>query len=71
MIERQMKTLDRAERKKQMIDIQRYLADQMYYAMHAAPMRTAALSPIVRDFLPRSHYGLGAEVVPKVWLDQA
>jgi len=69
MIEQQMKTLDRADRKKQIFDIQRYLAEQMYYPPHAASMRTAALQPNVRDFFPRSDYGLGAEVVPKVWLD--
>jgi peptide/nickel transport system substrate-binding protein len=70
MIEQQMKTLDRADRKKQIFDIQRYLADQMYYPPHASSMRTAALQPNVRDFFPRSDYGLGAEVVPKVWMDQ-
>jgi peptide/nickel transport system substrate-binding protein len=70
MIEQQMKTLDRADRKKQIFDIQRYLAEQMYYPPHAASMRTAALQPNVRDFFPRSDYGLGAEVVPKVWMDQ-
>jgi peptide/nickel transport system substrate-binding protein len=70
MIEQQMKTLDRADRKKQIFDIQRYLAEQMYYPPHASSMRTAALQPNVRDFFPRSDFGLGAEVVPKVWLDQ-
>jgi ABC-type transport system substrate-binding protein len=70
MIEKEMKTLDRAERKKQIFDIQRYLADQMYYPPHAASMRSAGLQPNVRDFFPRSDYGLGAEVIPKVWLDR-
>jgi ABC-type transport system substrate-binding protein len=70
MIEQQMKTLDRADRKKQLFDIQRYLAEQMYYPPHAASMRTAALQPNVRDFFPRSDFGLGGEVVPKVWMDQ-
>jgi peptide/nickel transport system substrate-binding protein len=69
MIEQQMKTLDLAERKKQIFEIQRYLSEQMYMPPHAAPMRTAALLPNVKDFFPRSDYGLGAEVVPKVWLD--
>jgi ABC-type transport system substrate-binding protein len=69
MIEQQVKTLDRADRKKQIFDIQRYLAEQMYMPPHAVPMRTAALQPNVRDFFPRSDYGLGAEVVPKVWLE--
>jgi peptide/nickel transport system substrate-binding protein len=71
MLEQQMRTLDRAERKKQIFDIQRYLAEQMYYPPHAASMRTAALQPNVRDFFPRSDFGLGGEVVPKVWLDHA
>jgi peptide/nickel transport system substrate-binding protein len=70
MIEQQMKTLDRATRKKQIFDIQRYLAEQMYYPAGAASMRTAGLAPNVRDFFPRSDYGLGAEVVPKLWLDK-
>jgi ABC-type transport system substrate-binding protein len=70
MIERQMKTLDRVDRKKQIFDIQRYLAEQMYYPPHASSMRTAALQPYVNEFFPRSDYGLGAEVVPKVWLNQ-
>ena len=69
-IEQEMKNLDRAGRKQQIFDIQRYLAEQMYYPMHAAPMRTAALQPNVRDFYPRSDFGLGAEVVPKLWLNQ-
>jgi peptide/nickel transport system substrate-binding protein len=70
MIERQMTTLDRGERKKQIFDIQRYLAEQMYYPPHAASVRTAGLAPNVKDFFPRSDYGLGAELVPKLWLDK-
>jgi peptide/nickel transport system substrate-binding protein len=70
MIEQQMRNLDNVSRKQQIFDIQRYLADQMYYPPHAAPMYTAALQPNVRDFFPRSDFGLGAEVIPKVWLDQ-
>jgi peptide/nickel transport system substrate-binding protein len=70
MIEKQMKTLDKAERKKQVFEIQRYLAEQMYYPPNAAQMRSAGLAPNVRDFYPRSDYGLGAEVVPKLWFDK-
>jgi peptide/nickel transport system substrate-binding protein len=68
MIEQQSRTLDRAQRKALMFDIQRYLAEQMYYPPHAASVRTAALHPQVRDFFPRSDYGLGAEIIPKLWL---
>jgi ABC-type transport system substrate-binding protein len=70
MIEQQMRTLDRAERKKQIYDIQRYLAEQMYYPPGATGMRVAALQPNVKDFYPLSDYGHGAEVVPKLWLDK-
>jgi peptide/nickel transport system substrate-binding protein len=70
MIDQQTRTLDKAERKRQIFDIQRYLAEQMYYPPNAASIRTAGLSPQVRDFFPRSDFGLGAEVLPKVWLDR-
>ena len=68
MIERQMRTLDRAERKQQIFEIQRYLAEQMYYPPGVAPYRHAGLAPNVRDFYPVSDYGIGAEVLPKLWL---
>jgi ABC-type transport system substrate-binding protein len=70
MIEQQAKTLDRTQRKQQIFEIQRYLAEQMYYPPGTASMRVAGLGPNVRDFYPRSDYGLGAEVVPKLWLDR-
>jgi ABC-type transport system substrate-binding protein len=71
MIEQQVRTLDRAQRKKQIFDIQRYLADQMYYPPHTSAMQTAGLLPNVKDFFPRSDFGVGAEIVPKLWLDKA
>src|ERR1700704_186649 len=71
MVEQQMKTLDRAERKKQIYDIQRYLADQMYYPPGTTSVRVAGLQPYVKDFYPRSDFGVGAEIVPKLWLDKA
>ena len=42
-------TLDRATRKKQIFDIQRYLADQMYYPAGSTGILTAGLGPAVRD----------------------
>jgi peptide/nickel transport system substrate-binding protein len=71
MIEQQMRTLDRAERKKQMFEIQRYLAEQMYYPPGATSVRVAGLQPYVKDFYPRSDFGIGAELVPKLWIDKA
>jgi ABC-type transport system substrate-binding protein len=70
MIEQQMKTLDRAERKKQIYDIQRYLADQMYYPPGTTSVRVAGLQPYVKDFYPRSDFGFGAELAPKLWIDK-
>jgi peptide/nickel transport system substrate-binding protein len=70
MIEQQAKTLDKAERKKQIFEIQRYLGEMMYYPPNAASYRSAGLAPHVRDFYPRSDYGLGSEIVPKLWLDR-
>ena len=69
MIEQQAKTLDRAQRKSQIMDIQRYLADQMYYPPGVAPYQTAGTTPWVRDLFARGDYGFGAEIVPKLWLD--
>ena len=51
-----------------MYDIQRYLAEQMYYPPGVAPYRTAGFTPQVHDLFPRSDYGFGAEIVPKLWL---
>jgi peptide/nickel transport system substrate-binding protein len=70
MIEQQARTIDRASRKKQIFDIQRYLAEQMYYPAGSTGILTAGLSPAVRDFYPVSDYGRGAEVYPKLWLDR-
>lgn len=70
MIEQQVKTLDKTERKKQIFDIQRYLAEQMYYPAGSTGILTAGLTPWVRDFYPVSDFGRGAEVYPKLWLDR-
>jgi ABC-type transport system substrate-binding protein len=68
MIEQQMRTLDRSQRKQQIYDIQRYLAEQFYYVPGVINSRTAGFTPQVHDMFPRSDYGFGAEIVPKLWL---
>jgi ABC-type transport system substrate-binding protein len=70
MIEQQQKTLDRTKRKQIIQDIQRYLVDQMYYVPGVVNYRTAAFGPQIRDMFPRSDYGFGAEIVPKLWIAQ-
>jgi peptide/nickel transport system substrate-binding protein len=69
MLDQQQATLDRAERKKQIFEIQRYLAEQAYYPQYPAGMVTIGLTPRVRNVFPFSDYGLGAEVAPKLWLE--
>ena len=70
MIEQQARTLDHADRKKQIFDIQRYLTEQMYYPANSTGIQTAGLSGAVRDYYPPSDFGRGAEVYPKLWLDR-
>jgi ABC-type transport system substrate-binding protein len=68
MIEQQQRTLDRTQRKQQIFDIQRYLVDQMYYVPGAINYRSYAYTPQIHDMFPVSDYGLGAEIVPKLWI---
>ena len=70
MIEQQVRTIDRADRKRQIFDIQRYLAEQMYYPPSSTGIESTGLSPAVHDYFPVSDYGRGAEVYPKLWLDR-
>jgi ABC-type transport system substrate-binding protein len=67
MIEQQQRTLDRAQRKQQIFDIQRYLVNQMYYVPSVIGYRSYAYTPRVHDMFPVSDYGLGAEIIPKLW----
>ncbi|GAC1316811.1 MAG: ABC transporter substrate-binding protein [Chloroflexota bacterium] len=71
MIEQQMRTLDKAARKQQIFDIQRYLADQMYYPPGPSQYRMAGVPPSVHDVFARSDYGFGVDIAAKVWLDTA
>ena len=69
MIEKQMKTLDKADRKKQIDEIQRYLGEKQYYVFGASGNTTIATQPWVKNFNYESDYGRGAEYVPRVYLD--
>ena len=70
MIDKQARTIDRAERKQQIFEIQRYLAEQQYYPPVTAGIESYGIQANVRDFYPVSDYGIGAEVIPKLWLDK-
>ncbi|MFN8540483.1 MAG: ABC transporter substrate-binding protein [Thermomicrobiales bacterium] len=69
MIEKQAKTLDKADRKKQILDIQRYLAEKQYYVFGASGATIIGTQPWVKNFNYQTDYGRGAEYVPRVYLD--
>ncbi len=70
MIEKQMRTLDRPQRKQIIQDIQRYLGDQMYYVPGAINYNSFAYTPRIQNLFTWTDYGFGAEVVPKLWIGQ-
>ncbi len=69
MIAQQRKMLDRTERKKLIDDIQRYLAEQMYYVPGTTGDLSVAIQPWVKDFILETDFGRGAEFGTKLWLD--
>ncbi|MBI5880180.1 MAG: ABC transporter substrate-binding protein [Chloroflexi bacterium] len=69
MIVKQRMTLDKTERKNQLYEIQRYLAEQQYYVIGTVGMQMQSLQPWVKNFYYETDYGRGAEYVIKVWLD--
>jgi len=70
MIDKQARTIDKADRKQQIYEIQRYLGEQQYYPPVTAGIESYGIQANVRDFFPVSDYGIGAEVIPKLWLDK-
>lgn len=69
MMDKQAKMLDKAERKKLIYDIQRYLAEKEYYVIGPTGATTVAAQPWVKGFYYESDYGRYAEWLPKLWLD--
>ncbi len=69
MIEKEQRTLDAADRKKQIFEIQRYLAEKMYEVPGTVTIQSIASQPWVKNFYPQSDYGYGGEWVVNVWLD--
>jgi ABC-type transport system substrate-binding protein len=69
MIDKELVTLDKTERKKLIDDIQRYLAEQEYYVQGPVGNVTIATQPWVKGFYYETDYGRAAEYLTKVWLD--
>ena len=76
MFDDQRAMLDLEERIEAINDIQRYLAEKMYYVPYVATPGVYAFNPWVKqsDFdnvHPKTTYGWGGAFEPYVWLDQA
>ena len=69
MIEQQMRTIDRAERKKVVFDIQKYLGERQLYAITTAGNVTIARQPWVKNFHYQTDYGRAAEYLTDLWLE--
>ena len=69
MIEKQMRMLDRAERKKQIAEIQRYLGEKQYYAMATTGLVYNATQPWLQNAYYTNDYGNVPMLATRVWLD--
>jgi peptide/nickel transport system substrate-binding protein len=70
MIDKEERTLDVAERQKQVKDIQKYLADKVYYATTAVGPAFIAVQEWVKNYQRNNAYGTGAESRAKLWIDR-
>src|SRR3989442_2396569 len=59
MIKVQRRTLDTAKRREIVFDIQRYLAEQVYYAYDASVTTVSAWEPYVKNFAPNLGHDYG------------
>jgi peptide/nickel transport system substrate-binding protein len=69
MVEKQSVTIDKAQRKNIIFDIQRYTGEQQFYVIGPVGPVTVASQPWVKNLNIESDYARGAEFVPKVYLD--
>jgi peptide/nickel transport system substrate-binding protein len=69
MIRLQRRTLDVAKRRELVHDIQRYLAEQVYYAFGPSVSTVAAWDPRVKNFAPNIGHDYGGRLMA-AWLDK-
>jgi ABC-type transport system substrate-binding protein len=72
LIERQAQILDVNERKKVILEIQRYLGEKMYYVPGPGRFYYWAVQQYVGGYYPyaTNEYGYGGVMVPRVWLNK-
>jgi hypothetical protein len=69
MIEAQRRAIARPARKRIIDDIQRHLAERVYYVFTPAPRSVHSWAPRVRAYGPRNSLDRGAQL-EAVWLDR-
>jgi ABC-type transport system substrate-binding protein len=69
MIRLQRRTFDVAKRREIIYDIQRYLAEQVYYLYDPSVSTVAAWEPYVKNFAPNLGHDYGPRLMV-AWLDK-
>jgi peptide/nickel transport system substrate-binding protein len=69
MIKEQRRLRDPDARKKLIVDIQRYLAEQQHYVCLVSPMYTTSWPPYVKNLLPNVTFDYGSRVAA-LWLER-
>jgi len=69
MIRWQRRTLEVAKRREIVFDIQRYLAEQVYYHYDPSVLTVAAWEPYVKNFAPNLGHDYGGRLMA-AWLDR-
>lgn len=70
LIDKEGATIDETQRVKLVREIQRYMAEKMYYAPGFVGPAFTALQPWVRGFRYSATYGIGTETAAEVWVDR-
>lgn len=70
MLQKEERTLDEAERKKQVKDIQRYLAEKVYYGTTAVGPAFIGVQEWIKNYQRNNAYGTGTESRTKLWIDR-
>ncbi len=70
MIDKEERTLDVGERQKAVKEIQKYLAEKVYYATSAVGPAYIGVQEWIKNYQRNNAYGAGAENRAKLWIDR-
>ncbi len=69
MLDAQRRYVAKSSRKKILDDIQRYVADQVYYVFTPYPKNVSSWTPWVKNYQPKNSFDRGAQL-EVVWIDR-